>query len=161
MKIKKIAAILIVIVTVAIMGIGCDDTVSKVPKVTKSEYENLDISNISYNKSTQIVSYKLVNEGNYNLTTGYPFIIEKYDDKNGWSRTDLTDELAFIEIAIVLEGNNSYTESIDLSKIRRLKDGYYRIVKEYSSEKEKIVQYIQFEVSDNDLINLESYNKIN
>lgn len=143
------------------MLLGCETTVREAPLVAKSDNKSLTISNINYDKLTKIVSYSIENKGKLSLFTGCPFVIEKYDEKNGWSKTSLTNNIAFIEIAIVIEEGGIYTDNIDLSKIKKIKDGYYRIVKEYSGENETITQYIQFEVSGNDLIEFQSYNKTN
>lgn len=154
---KRIIAILI-IVFVAITG--CQSEQIEAPEVQSSdEYNNLIITNINYDKSTNIISYKIENKSNKTITTGLFYTIEKYENKS-WNKTDLTDKLVFIEIALLLNSNEAIEEQIDLSQIHKLQDGYYRIKKEYFSEEGTINQYIEFKVTDENISSFSNYNDI-
>ncbi|MDU2198800.1 MAG: immunoglobulin-like domain-containing protein [Peptostreptococcaceae bacterium] len=128
------------------------------PKVLESTNQNLFVSDISYDKSTRTISFKTNNKGITELNTGLFYSIEKYDKEGGWTKTDLTDSLVFIEIALIIEPDKTINEKIDLSQIQPLKNGCYRIVKQYNDEENTIIQYIQFKVNDDELFNFYTYN---
>ncbi len=68
---------------------------------------------------------KITNNGNANLTTGYAFKL--YRLENGrWKEVPLN--LAFIEVAVVIEPGKSWEQRIDLSKLK-LESGHYKIEK--------------------------------
>lgn len=156
MKTKIIMMLMTVLITIT----GCQSSQIEIPEVQGSnEYNNLIVTNINYDKSTNIISYKIENKSNEAITTGLAYTIEKYDN-NTWNKTNLTDNLLFAEIALLLNLNKTIEEKIDLSQINKLKDGYYRIKKEYFSQEDTINQYIEFKVEDENISNFSNYNTI-
>ncbi len=156
---KLLPLILIPVITTLLIGCSTKYTELKTPKVPESTYQNLFVSNINYDKSTRAISFKTENKGTTELTTGLFYTIEKYDKKDGWIKTNLTDNLVVIEIALIIKPGKAIDEKIDMSQIAPLNDGYYRVVKLYNDGENTIVQYIQFEVSGDKLFNFSTYNK--
>lgn len=151
---------ILILVTVFVAITGCQSGQIEAPALQSSdEYKKLVVTDMNYDKSTKTISYKIENKSNEIITTGLAYTIEKYKNKN-WNKTDLTDNLLFAEIALLLNPNKTIEEKIDLSQINKLKDGYYRIKKEYFREEDTINQYIEFKVEDENISNFSNYNTI-
>ena len=150
---KRIITILIILFTIIT---GCKSTEIE---LIESEYEDLIIKEINYNKANKIISFRTENKSNEIITTGLSYTIEKYENEM-WNKTNLTDNLIVIQIALLINPNESIEEKIYLSQIDNLSNGDYRINKEYISSSKTINEYIQFKVKDEELINFTSYNKI-
>ena len=155
---KLLPLVLISIITILLIWCSTKDSEIESPKVLESTNQNLFLSDINYDKSTRTISFKTKNKGSTELNTGLFYSIEKYDKEGGWTKTDLTDSLVFIEIALIIEPGKTINEKIDLSQIQPLKNGCYRIVKQYNDEENTIIQYIQFKVNDDELFNFYTYN---
>lgn len=155
MKGKIIAMIIIVLTAIT----GCQSTIINSPDTKASEYDKLIVKDISYDKSSRAISFKTENKSQDIMTTSFYYTIDKYED-NKWIKTNLTDDLVFIELALMINPNESIDEVIDLQYVKAFGNGYYRIEKQYFSDV-VINQYIQFEVKDDEIINFESYNTIN
>ena len=139
---------------------GCSvETSNVIPPKEENQFEELVVNNLKYEVNENCISYNIENKGNIPIYTGMAYYIEQYNESSGWIKTDLTDNLAFIEIAIVIEPEKNYLDRIDLSNMGKLKDGYYRIVKEFIINENKILQYIQIEVKNNEVMNMKSYNE--
>ncbi len=150
---KRIITILIILFTIIT---GCKSTEIE---LIESEYEDLIVKEINYNKANKIISFRTENKSNEIITTGLSYTIEKYENEM-WNKTNLTDNLIVIQIALLINPNESIEEKIYLSQIDNLSNGDYRINKEYISSSKTINEYIQFKVKDEELINFTSYNKI-
>lgn len=154
-----------IIVILSILGLfttGCTSSSSFIsnPKKTTSKYENLLITDIKYNKEDNSISFSVENKGDTTLSTGLYYNIEKYNENEEWINTKLTDNLAFIEIALIIAPHEILQEKIDLSMINQLEDGYYRIVKNYNDENStNIIGYVQFEVNNGNFENFIGYNQ--
>lgn len=155
---KLLPLILISIISTLLFGCSTKDTEIEAPKIPESKYSNLSLSDISYDKTTKTISFKTENKGSTELTTGLFYTIEKYNEKDGWTKTNLTDNLVVIEIALIIEPGKAIDEKIDMSQIEPLKNGHYRIVKQYNDGENAIVQYIQFEIKNDELFNFNAYN---
>ncbi|KXZ40417.1 hypothetical protein SAMN05661008_00029 [Alkalithermobacter thermoalcaliphilus JW-YL-7 = DSM 7308] len=116
-------------------------------------YENADlakvdidfITDIYYDKSTGIIYFTINNNTDSDLFFGVGFHIEKYENGN-WKKTNLTDDLAFIEIALIAKQGEKLQDSIDLSIIKdKITPGKYRVVRSYGSDNQRIISYIEFE----------------
>ncbi|OPJ56253.1 immunoglobulin-like domain-containing protein [Alkalithermobacter paradoxus] len=107
---------------------------------------NIDLINdIKYDKSTGILSFTIDNNTGSDLFFGVGFHIEKYENGN-WKKTNLTDDLAFIEIALIAQQGQKLENSIDLSMIKeKITSGKYRVVRSYGSDTQRIISYIEFE----------------
>lgn len=137
--------------------VGCSS--SKSPEIPESNYKQLVIKDLFYDKNEKTINFETENKGNEDIITSLHYTIEKYNDENNkWEETNLTDNLVFIEIALIIEGNKSIDESIDLPMADNVENGYYRIAKEYSIGEKNIVQYIQFEYNDGKIDDLNAYN---
>ena len=137
--------------------VGCSS--SKSPEIPESNYKQLVIKDLFYDKNEKTINFETENKGNEDIITSLHYTIEKYNDENNkWEETNLTDNLVFIEIALIIEGNKSIDESIDLPMADNVENGYYRIAKEYSIGEKNIVQYIQFEYNDGKIDDLNDYN---
>lgn len=152
----KIIALLIIVFTIAT---GCQKRQIESVDIPSSEYEKLAVTDINYDKATKTIYFNTENKSEEIITTGLYYTIEKYKNKM-WDKTNLTDKLGVIEIGLLVNSNETLEEKIDLSQINSLKDGLYRIKKEYSITDEIINQYIQIEVKGEDVINFSSYNEI-
>ena len=150
---KRIIAILIILFTIIT---GCKSTEIE---LIENEYKDLIVKEINYNKANKIISFRTENKSNEIITTGLSYTIEKYENEM-WNKTNLTDNLIVIQIALLINPNESIEEKIYLSQIDTLSSGDYRINKEYISSSKTINEYIQFKVKDDELINFTSYNKI-
>jgi len=150
---KRIIAILIILFTIIT---GCKSTEIE---LIENEYKDLIVKEINYNKANKIISFRTENKSNEIITTGLSYTIEKYENEM-WNKTNLTDNLIVIQIALLINPNESIEEKIYLSQIDNLSNGDYRINKEYISSSKTINEYIQFKVKDDELINFTSYNKI-
>lgn len=137
--------------------IGCSSR-SIQPTIPKNTYKELIIKELSHDKDTQTISFFTENKSDKNITTNLHYKIEKYNDQEQWEKTDLTDNLAFIEISLSINQNQSIKEIIDLSIIGNIPDVIYRISKKYNNGNQNITQYIQFEYINGDVIDLGSYN---
>ena len=137
--------------------IGCSSTNIQ-QTIPNNTYKELVIKELSYDKKTQTISFLTENASDKKITTSLHYKIEKYNEQKQWEKTNLTDNLAFIEIVLLIEPNESIEESIDLSMIENIPNGIYRISKNYHNGNQNIVQYIQFEYVDKNLINLNTYN---
>lgn len=149
--------LILVIPIICIFAVGCSSTDDS--DVLDNTYEGLVIKDLEYNKDTKTITFKTENKGNEDVTTGLYFTIEKYNKKNKWEKTNLTDHLAFIDIALIIEPGKTIDESIDLSMVNITESGKYRIVKTYNVGKENVNQYIEFDV-DGSITNLTPYNSI-
>ncbi|NJE84246.1 hypothetical protein E3E23_00080 [Thermococcus sp. CX2] len=67
----------------------------------------------------------VVNNADSEATTGYAFQLYRLENGN-WKEVNL--DMAFIEIAIIIEPGKSWEQMIDLSKLN-LEPGHYKIVK--------------------------------
>lgn len=149
--------LLLMVPIICLFVVGCSSTES--PDIPDNTYENLVIKDLEYNKDTKTITFKTENKGNEDVITGLYYTIEKYDEKNKWEKTNLTDDLAFIQIALIIEPGKTIDEKIELSMVNIADNGKYRIVKEYNVGKENVNQYIQFEV-DGSIVDLNTYNSI-
>ncbi|ETA81238.1 immunoglobulin-like domain-containing protein [Youngiibacter fragilis] len=78
------------------------------------------------------ISFTVRNTTDKELVYGLGFTIDKWnEDKNIWEQTTLTDDLAFIKIAVLLKPDETNTSEIDLSQIEMLIPGRFRISREY------------------------------
>ena len=156
---KKIITLISILLTITAMLIGCEVNSTQTEEITESEYKELEITDIKYNKKTKNLSFLINNYSKSNIYYGYAYSIE-VKENNKWIKTNLTDELVFIEIALIVEPNKSRDGNIDLSQIKPLKNGKYRIVRDYNNDEANITQYIEFTVRDLDLTNFSAYNVI-
>lgn len=153
---KRIFLFFIISMTI-IFICGCSS--SKSPDIPESSYKELVIKDLFYDKNEKNINFKTENKGNEDIITSLHYKIEKYDDENNkWQETNLTDNLAFIEIVLIIEPNKSIDESIDLPMVDNVESGYYRIAKEYNVGEKNIIQYIQFKYDDGEIEDLVSYN---
>lgn len=158
--IKKILTLILCILLLTLTG--CDiETSNIVPPKVENQFRELVIDGLKYDSSSNTISYNIENKGAQTIYTGMAYYIEKYDENNGWIKTNLTDDLVFIEIAIVIDPDKNFSDKIDVSKLENSGDGYYRIVKEFTMEEKRILQYIEIEVKDNKITSMQSYNKCN
>lgn len=153
---KKLFLLLIVPI-ICMSVVGCSST--RISHAPDNTYKNLAIKDLQYNKNTRTITFKTENKGNEDITTGLPYTIEKYNKKNKWEKTNLTDKLAFIDIALIIQPGKTIDERIDLSMVNITENGKYRIVKAYNVGKENINQYIEFEVNGS-IGDLNSYNSV-
>lgn len=80
---------------------------------------------------------------------GVPFTLEVALE-GSWYQVPFDDAIAFIEIAILLEGNGTTEEVIDLSTyFKTLPDGKYRIVKDFHTENKTVTIAPTFEIQSN------------
>lgn len=165
MKLSINKVVLVVsMVMISTFIIGCKDTgvsvdIIKPPEI-ENKYDNLIIKDVKFNKENKLISFNVENKGNTPITTSLHYKIEKYDDNDGWIKTNLTDNIAFIEIAIMIQEYETLEEVIDLSNIDKLNDGYYRIVKTYYDEINSINGYIEFKVVGEEISDIKAYNNI-
>lgn len=153
---KRLHLLLMVPIICLFIG-GCSSTES--PDIPENTCEDLVIKDLQYDKDTRTITFKTQNKGSKDVTTGLYYKIEKYNEENKWEKTNLTDNLAFIQIARIIEPGKTIEESIDLSMVDITEKGEYRIVKEYTIGDEDINQYIQFKVYGS-IVDLNTYNSI-
>lgn len=143
-------------ITIFLLAVGC--TSSEGPDIPKSSNNELQVKDLAYDKDKKIISFKTENKGKEDIITTLHFTIEEYNEENKWQKTELANDLEFIEIALIIESGKVMDEEIDLSTIDNIPNGCYRIVKEYNTSEKNIYQYIQFEYINGNAKNLNSYN---
>ncbi len=159
---KKALLLISSILILNLFTIGCENTNTQTnqPPKSENEYENLKISDINYNEEGVYIYYFLEYKSNSNFTTSPSFTIEKYDEQQGWTKTNLTDELVFIQVIIEIKPGEIKQDGVMLKGLKEdLQQGYYRIVKKYSTEDGPIVSYIQFEVKEDKILNFIAYSE--
>ncbi|ANF23501.1 immunoglobulin-like domain-containing protein [Thermococcus piezophilus] len=98
--------------------IGGTDEIPAVPDVV------LKLDKTSYAPDETMV-LTVVNNADSEATTGYEFQLYRLENGN-WKEVNL--DMAFIEIAIIIEPGKSWEQIIDLSKLN-IDPGHYKIVK--------------------------------
>lgn len=79
---------------------------------------------------TDTLVLTITNNGNETITVGYPF--ELYREENGkW--VEVKVDLMFIQSVVQLEPGKSWTQKVNLSKLK-LSPGHYRIAKRASTQ---------------------------
>ena len=146
MKNKLYIFILLLITSILIAG--CIDS-----KIPKNENKDVDmISEIKYDINKKVLSFLITNKSNSMLTYGFAYTIEiqkVVGSKIEWILTNLTDNLAFIEMLALIEKGNSENDSISLSGLKEpFKEGIYRIVRVYNNATKPIITYIQFKANE-------------
>jgi hypothetical protein len=128
--------------------IGCIDL-----KVGQTDYKEVDmISEIKYNKDTKLLSFLITNKSNSTLTYGFGYTIEIQkvtDSKIEWKLTNLTDDLAFIEMLALIEKGKTSNDTISLYGLKEaFTKGVYRIVRTFNNDTKSIIAYIEFNVDE-------------
>lgn len=78
------------------------------------------------------ISFTVRNTTDKELVYGLGFTIDKWnEEKNLWEKTTLTDDIAFIKIAMLLKPGETNSSEIDLSQIEMLVPGRFRIARDY------------------------------
>ncbi|WP_297073957.1 immunoglobulin-like domain-containing protein [Thermococcus sp.] len=93
---------------------------------------------------TDTMTLTVVNNGNETVTVGYPF--ELYREENGkWVKVKL--DIMFIQSAVQLEPGKSWSQKIDLTKLR-LSPGHYKIVKSISTRDRTLSVSVEFYIKE-------------
>lgn len=99
-----------------------------------SAYEDL-LENAEVTSEPKKITFTVRNTTDKELVYGLAFTIDRWgEDKKLWEKTNLTDELAFIKIAMLLKPGETNTSDIDLSQIEMLAPGRYRIARDYMQD---------------------------
>jgi len=136
------------------------------PKVNPVQEDSKGmIHAIQYDQQTKALSFSITNTVRSTITFGLAFTIEKSqigNNKKEWVLTDLTDDLVFIEIAVVVEPGQSHLDAISLSILKKpFTQGNYRIVRVYTAESTNITAYIEFDVNERkELSGFRAYNTL-
>lgn len=78
------------------------------------------------------IAFTVRNTTDKELVYGLGFTIDMWnEEKNIWEKTTLTDDLAFIKIAMLLKPDETNSSEIDLSQIEMLVPGRFRISRDY------------------------------
>lgn len=81
---------------------------------------------------TNKLAFTVRNTTDKELVYGLGFTIDKWnEEKNLWEKTTLTDDIAFIKIAMLLKPGETNSSEIDLSQIEMLVPGRFRIARDY------------------------------
>lgn len=149
MKVKfsiYITFLIIVFFIIGCTGINNDKIIKEVDM----------ISELSYNNQTNMLSFLITNKSNSTITYGLGFIIEKQIIKEGnveWIRTNLTDDLMFIEIVVMIDKGKTERDTILLKGLKEpFEESVYRIARIYNTATIPIMGYIQFKADKNQIL---------
>jgi len=145
---KNLFYLFIVLLITSVLITGCIGS-----NLGQNENKDVDmVSNIKYDTNKKVLSFLITNKSNSTITYGLAFTIEKQQKNNGkleWIKTNLTDTLMFIEIAVMIEKGKSTVDYINLSGLKEpFKEDLYRIVRVYNTETTPITTYIQFKTNE-------------
>lgn len=95
------------------------------------------------------ISFTVRNTTDKELVYGLGFTIDKWnEEKNLWEKTTLTDDIAFIKIAMLLKPGETNSSEIDLSQIEMLVLGRFRIARDYIQDGSGVLLLHIYFVSD-------------
>jgi hypothetical protein len=95
------------------------------------------------------ISFTVRNTTDKELVYGLGFTIDKWnEEKNLWEKTTLTDDIAFIKIAMLLKPGETNSSEIDLSQIEMLVPGRFRIARDYIQDGSGVLLLHIYFVSD-------------
>ncbi|MFP7494668.1 immunoglobulin-like domain-containing protein [Terribacillus saccharophilus] len=99
------------------------------------------------------IPYIIKNQSDHPLTEGRAFVIEKYDDKQKkWLQIPFKKNSAHQLDAWIIDPGSESGGIVNTDQLNRnLTDGDYRLVKDLSSDGDRIVVYDEFTV-ENDII---------
>lgn len=114
--------------------------------VVNSEKVNAKIKENTIKKGTQSITLILENKTDKEIAYGKEFSLEKEQDGQ-WYKVPFKEEVAFIEIAMLLKPYESSEEEINLSYFKNLQPGKYRVVKTIYLDDDKINVGATFEIT--------------
>lgn len=140
-----------VIIFLLACGTGKLDTESENGSLSTEEKTNeytvsMKTEKKSYPLKSEDVEVIIEYEGQEYLTFGLAYAIEKQIDGKWYS---IPNDLAFIEIAIILKPSESYQQTISLNDLSySFPVGTYRVVKEFYLDEKNIKVAATFEITE-------------
>lgn len=95
--------------------------------------------------TTEGIEIVIENESDETYYFGYDFSLE-IEQNDKWYLVPFKEDVAFIEIGILLEPLQTYTEQIDLSSFGKLPVGSYRVIKTFYHEMKSVSVAIPFDI---------------
>lgn len=100
----------------------------------------------AYTESTDIITLQIKNPEANNYEFGEYYTIEKYQD-NVWSKLQFKKDTGFNDILYILKPGKIHTQKIYLQGLDyKITKGKYRIIKEFSSNGNKITLTAEFNI---------------
>ena len=143
MKRKISIVIMLIILSFTVISCGAKEYELTLTKNTQIENAD-DIVMTIKDKSDKELDLVIENKTDDEYVYGYVFELEVEKDED-WYRVPFKDNVAFIEIGIILKPKSNNNENIKLDTcFGELKKGKYRIVKEFYKDEEKKKVFVEF-----------------
>lgn len=154
---KKSIVLIMGVMTILFAFTGCKaetpvEQNKEEPTNIGSDFEKAEIpfsyNGIKYDEGK--ILFTVENTSKEEVTFGEAFKLEVGDKDLIFTEVEATKDMAFIEIAHVLNAGEKKDVSIDIASLN-LENGEYRITKDYSSKGENFEGRLQFKVEDNEV----------
>lgn len=135
---KRMSGFLISLATLFLIA-GCTETAFEPSPYKPSELNNLSGATMetekeSYPANVEVITLEIINKTVEEIFYGVAFSVE-YRDGNEWVVFPFEEEMAWIEIALILEPGATNKEEIDMTLLQHdFEPGTYRIVKDIAGK---------------------------
>ncbi len=123
--------------------------VAEAKAYTTSDEVEIMVGDIALDQKNLAVWMRLTNSSDKTVLTGRPFQLYRYENDE-WVSCETTEDLAWTLEAIMILAGQSREESCNLGFFDISKNGYYRLVKDFSIEGETHTANVEFVVDTND-----------